>query len=59
MRFELYKDHNKEFRWRLRAANGEVIAVSSESYRRKEDCQHGIELVQGSSGAELVEKEDR
>lgn len=58
MHFEIYQDHNKQWRWRLRAANGEIIAVASESYRQKGDCEHGIELVKGSSEApvELVER---
>ena len=31
-KFELYKDKSGEFRFRLKAGNGEVIATSSESY---------------------------
>ncbi len=58
MHFEMYRDHNKQHRWRLRAANGEIIAVSSESYREKRDCDHGIELVKSSADApvEMVDK---
>ena len=43
--FELYKDNAGEYRWRLQAANNEVIADSAEGYKNKGDCQHGIELV--------------
>ncbi len=43
--FELYKDNAGEFRWRLQAANNEIIADSSEGYVNKADCEHGIELV--------------
>jgi len=49
--FEIYEDQNNpgEFRWRLRANNNEIIADSGESYRDKDDCEHGIELVQTQS----------
>ncbi len=32
MKFEIYQDEKGEFRWRLKGANGEIIAVSSEGY---------------------------
>lgn len=37
---EIYCDKKKQFRWRARAKNGEVIA-SSEGYTRKADAQRG------------------
>lgn len=43
-KFELYKDRSGEFRFRLKAANGEVIA-SSEGYSSKAGAQNGIESV--------------
>ncbi|HUV37497.1 MAG TPA: DUF1508 domain-containing protein [Patescibacteria group bacterium] len=43
--FELYKDSAGEFRWRLRANNGKVIATSGEGYKAHGDCKRGIELV--------------
>ena len=42
--FEWYKDKLGKFRFRLKAANGEVIAVS-EGYTSKEGCVNGIESV--------------
>jgi uncharacterized protein YegP (UPF0339 family) len=42
--FEIYKDQAGKFRWRLRAANGEVIA-SSEAYEVKAGCEKGIAAV--------------
>ena len=45
MHFELYLDESLEYRWRLRAANGQVIAVSGEGYKDIADCQHGMKLV--------------
>ena len=53
MRFELYRDAKGEWRWRLRARNGEVIADSGEGYLRREDCEHGIALVRQSTEASI------
>ena len=55
MRFEIYRTHDGEWRWRLRAANGNVVADSGEGYRRREDCEHGIDLVKGASVAPTVD----
>ena len=43
-KFELYVDKAGEFRFRLKAKNGETIAVS-EGYKSKSSCLNGIESV--------------
>jgi uncharacterized protein len=55
--FEIYKDQDnpQDFRWRLRANNGEIIADSGEGYNDKDDCEHGIELVQTQSSTATVQ----
>jgi uncharacterized protein YegP (UPF0339 family) len=55
MRFELYRDAGGQWRWRLRARNGEVVAESGEGYVRREDCEHGISLVRQSAEAKTVD----
>jgi uncharacterized protein len=42
--FEWYKDKVGKYRFRLKATNGEIIAVS-EGYVSKEGCVGGIESV--------------
>ena len=42
--FELYRDKAGEYRFRLKAKNGQIIAIS-ESYRAKAACLDGIESV--------------
>jgi uncharacterized protein len=37
MKFHLYRDRKKEWRWRLTASNGRKIANSGEGYKRKID----------------------
>ncbi len=43
-KFEIYKDKAGEYRFRLKARNGEIIAVS-EGYTTKDSCENGIESV--------------
>ena len=35
MKFEIYRDARREFRWRLKSANGRIIADSGEGYVSK------------------------
>ncbi|MCR5845879.1 MAG: YegP family protein [bacterium] len=43
-KFELYVDKAGEFRFRLKAKNGQIVAVS-ESYKAKKSALNGIESV--------------
>ena len=43
-KFEIYTDKAGEFRFRLKATNGQIIAVS-EGYKAMASCQNGIESV--------------
>ena len=43
-KFEMYTDKAGEFRFRLKARNGEIIAVS-EGYKAKASCLNGIDSV--------------
>lgn len=43
-KFELYKDKAGEFRFRLKAGNGEII-LASEGYKQKGSAENGIESV--------------
>lgn len=53
-KFQLYRDKAGFYRFRLRARNGEIIAVS-ESYTGKAGCLNGIESVQKNAAeAEIV-----
>ena len=43
-KFEMYVDKAGEFRFRLKAVNGQIIATS-EGYKAKASCLNGIESV--------------
>ena len=56
-KFEIYKDKAGEFRFRLKATNGQVIAVS-EGYTSMASCENGIESVRkNAADAEIVEED--
>ncbi len=55
-KFEVYVDKAGEFRFRLKARNGEIIAAS-EGYKAKASCLNGIESVKKNApDAEVVEE---
>ena len=55
VKFELYEDDKKEHRWRLKAANGQVVAVSSEGYKAKADAEKAVDRIKtGAAKAEVV-----
>lgn len=59
MKFEVYEDTKKEFRWRLKAGNGQVIATASEGYKAKADAEKAIESIKAKAPkAEVVELKD-
>lgn len=37
-RWEFYQDARKKWRWRRVAANGRIVAASTEGYVRRSDC---------------------
>ena len=56
--FEWYCDKSAKFRFRLKAANGEIIAAS-EAYSSKEACVKGIESVKKNAPiAKIVEAKE-
>jgi uncharacterized protein YegP (UPF0339 family) len=53
-KFELYQDKAGEFRFRLKARNGEIIAVS-EGYKTKASCENGIDSVRRNAHEASIE----
>jgi uncharacterized protein len=54
MKFEVYKDKNGEWRWRLIAANGRNVASPGEGYKNKADCLSAIETIKKNAPTALV-----
>jgi uncharacterized protein YegP (UPF0339 family) len=54
--FELYRDAKGEYRWRLKARNGQVLATGGQGYATKRDAAQSIEQMQReTTGAGLVD----
>jgi uncharacterized protein YegP (UPF0339 family) len=49
LKFEVYQDAAKEFRWRLVASDdkdSKVLATGGQGYKAKADCLHGVKIIQ-------------
>ena len=53
-KFEVYKDKMGDYRFKLTAANGEIIAIS-EGYKTRQGCLKGIASVQRNAGKAKIE----
>ncbi|GAA2048185.1 YegP family protein [Catenulispora yoronensis] len=49
-KFEVYKDKAGKYRFRLKAGNGQIIAVG-EAYESKAAVMNGIESIRGNAAA--------
>nr|WP_276410933.1 HVO_2922 family protein [Halomicroarcula sp. XH51] len=54
--FELYTDTADQWRWRLRHANGNIIADSGEGYASKAKAKQGIESVKTNAPEAAIEE---
>ena len=55
-KFEVYTDKAGEFRFRLKARNGEIIATG-EGYKAKASCLNGVESIRKNApDAEIVKE---
>jgi len=52
-KFELYQDNAGKYRFRLKAGNGQIIAVG-EAYESKAAAQKGIDSVKANAGDATV-----
>ncbi len=56
-KFEVFQDRKDEFRFRMVAPNGQIIATS-EGYTQKQSCLDTIDSIQKyAGGAQIVEVE--
>lgn len=43
--FEIYRDRKRQYRWRLRAGNGKIIATCHEGYVQLRRCVEGMQMA--------------
>ena len=46
-RFEVYRDKSGDWRWRLRAANGRIVADSAEGYASRRNLYRALNDIAG------------
>ena len=56
-KFEVYTDKAGEFRFRLKARNGQIVAVS-EGYKKLESCLNGVDSVKRNAPEAPVVQEE-
>jgi uncharacterized protein YegP (UPF0339 family) len=56
LKFETFEDRAKQYRWHLKASNGQIIAISGQGYKDKRDCEHAIDVIK--KGAEKAKVEE-
>lgn len=57
-KFEVYLDKAGEYRFRLKARNGQIIAVG-EGYKTKASCLNGIDSIKRNAPDADIVKEDK
>lgn len=57
-KFEIYQDKSKEFRFRLKSTNGQIIATS-EGYKTLSNCLKGVESVRKNCVDAKIEKSEK
>lgn len=56
-KFEIHKEPNGQYFWRLRAADGRVLSLSARGYENKDTLLKDIVMVkQNTEGAEIINK---
>ena len=55
-KFEIYNDKSGQFRFRLKAKNGEIIAVG-EAYTTKAACKNGVASVAKNAADATIEEQ--
>jgi uncharacterized protein YegP (UPF0339 family) len=57
--FEVYKDRGGEIRFRLKDADGTVLAIAPKGYDKKADCLAAIELIKKDAAKAKVEDDTK
>src|SRR5262245_6669539 len=45
LKFEIYQDASKEFRWRLKGADDKLLATAGQGYSAKADCRKSVDRI--------------
>ena len=54
LRYEVYGDENKEYRWRLKTSTGKVIAAAGEGFKKKGDADKAVDDLRSKVAKAMV-----
>jgi uncharacterized protein YegP (UPF0339 family) len=54
--FELYKDRQDEYRFRLKDDDDVLLAISGKGYKTKADCLKVIDVIKSTAGKAKIEE---
>jgi uncharacterized protein YegP (UPF0339 family) len=54
-KFEIYEDTSGNYRWRLKAGNGQKVATSGESFDSRSNAKRAAENVKANAGSASVD----
>ena len=54
-KFEVYRDAASDYRWRLKASNGHIVADSGEGYASRSNARRAAENVRRQIGGANIE----
>lgn len=54
-KFEIYSDTGGNYRWRLKASNGQIVASSGESFDSKSNATRAAENVKANAGGASID----
>jgi len=57
--FEMYTDSAGEFRFRLKDADGLLLASSGKGYKTKDDCKKTIEMIQKEAAKAKIDDQTK
>ncbi len=57
MKVEIYEDKRSEWRWRMKASNGRIIATGGEGFSSKHACTESFSKVKAACEDTIVIKE--
>jgi uncharacterized protein YegP (UPF0339 family) len=55
MTFEIYKDKAGEYRWRLKTADGDILAVPEDAYKNQADAKRAVDSIRNNFAKLKVE----
>src|SRR4051794_35034505 len=53
LKFEVYQDAAKEYRWRLKGPDGKELATAGQGFQTKASCKRSVELIQAEADGKL------